>query len=290
MIKEAKKRNGECLSDKYINCDTKYEWQCNICNYIWQTTWYSINKEGSWCPNCANVVPKTIEDAHKLARKNNGKFLSDTYLNYSTKYKWQCEFGHIWKATYNSISNGTWCPYCAGVAPATIEEMHKLAEENDGKCLSGKYINAYTKLSWQCSKKHIWEATPSNIQQGSWCPQCASGKSENKFREVIEKYFNEKFPKTRPMWLINPKTNYTFELDGYNENLKIAFEYQGYQHFFTLHNNFFGGEKALTKRQKHDRIKKEMCEKRGIILLCPTYELDESEYEDFIKKEIKKLQ
>ena len=345
MQKLAKNNNGKCLSDKYVNDGTKLKWECSE-GHIWEAVPNSI-KRGVWCPYCAKVASKTIEDAHKLAQKNNGKFLSDVYLNCSVKYKWQCEFGHIWKATYSSINSGQWCPYCAGQI-VTLKDMQKLAQERDGKFLSKKYINANTKLEWQCSEGHVWNATPSNIQQGKWCPycvgryqtiqdmqklakkkkgKCLSGKyidahtklrwqcekghiwkatpsqikncnlwcpycrtkSEQKFRESIEKILCAKFPRKYPKWLVNENGN-RLELDGYNRILKIAFEYQGYQHFFTLHNNFFGGEKALTKRQKHDRIKKEMCEKRGIILLCPTYEMDESQYEDFIKKEIKKLQ
>ena len=55
----------------------------------------------------------------------------------------------------------------------TIEEMQELAESRGGKCLSKKYIGAFTKLKWQCAKGHIWEATSGNVKHGSWCPYCA---------------------------------------------------------------------------------------------------------------------
>ena len=55
----------------------------------------------------------------------------------------------------------------------TIEEMHKLAEERGGKCLSDEYINANTKLEWECKEGHKWKMRPSHVKSGHWCPQCA---------------------------------------------------------------------------------------------------------------------
>jgi hypothetical protein len=57
----------------------------------------------------------TIEDCHKLAESRDGKFLSTEYFNTHTKYKWQCEKGHTWKAEYNNILQERWCPKCAKI-------------------------------------------------------------------------------------------------------------------------------------------------------------------------------
>jgi len=51
--------------------------------------------------------------------------------------------------------------------------MQELARNKDGKCLSKKYINTYTKLTWQCEESHMWKAMPMTIKQGSWCPTCS---------------------------------------------------------------------------------------------------------------------
>jgi len=87
--------------------------------------------------------------------------------------KWQCNKGHIWDAIPSSIKRGGWCPYCAHRAKLTIEEMQKLAESKGGKCLSKNYVNANNKLKWQCKNSHVWEATPSGIIGGHWCPKCS---------------------------------------------------------------------------------------------------------------------
>ena len=54
----------------------------------------------------------------------------------------------------------------------TIEEMQGIASRRGGKCLSNKYKNNQSKLLWECSKGHQWEAIPTNIQKGKWCPTC----------------------------------------------------------------------------------------------------------------------
>lgn len=59
------------------------------------------------------------------------------------------------------------------VQKLTIKEMQELADSRGGRCLSKQYVNLRTKLKWQCSKQHVWKASPDNIRSGSWCPVCA---------------------------------------------------------------------------------------------------------------------
>ena len=59
------------------------------------------------------------------------------------------------------------------VKKLTLEDMHALAKQRGGQCLSTKYINSRTKLTWKCDKGHIWKATQSNIKNGHWCPICS---------------------------------------------------------------------------------------------------------------------
>ena len=46
---------------------------------------------------------------------------------------------------------------------------------------------------------------------------------------------------------------------------KLAFEYQGKQHFEPV--DFFGGEKAFKCTQKRDQEKKEKCRMEGVALI-----------------------
>ena len=95
-----------------------------------------------------------IKQMYQLAKRRGGKCLSKAYINNSTKLLWQCEQGHQWEAKPNNIKTGYWCPYCAGNAKGTLEDMQQLAKDHGGKCLSKEYINTSTKLLWECKQGH----------------------------------------------------------------------------------------------------------------------------------------
>lgn len=69
----------------------------------------------------------------------------------------------------------------------TIEEMHKLAFEHNGECLSTEYKNARTLLEWKCHNNHTWAACADSIKRGSWCPQCPKDSiTKENFPEIYE--------------------------------------------------------------------------------------------------------
>lgn len=79
-------------------------------------------------------------------------------------------------------------------------------------------------------------------------------------RETFETIFNKKFIKVRPDWLKSPKTKLNLELDGYCEELKIAFEYNGPHHYDP--NYIYYHESVVWK----DKFKKRRCKELGITL------------------------
>ena len=187
MREIAKSRGGKCLSDSYVNSATKLKWKCNE-GHIWLAKPIDIKHGKTWCPTCSGNTPRSIEEMQEIAESRGGKCISDSYVNSSTKLKWQCYEGHTWFATPNNIkSKGTWCGKCAGNIPDTIEKMHEIAESRGGKCLSNTYVNSSTKLEWECSEGHIWKAKPVDIKfgnrnrktgerNGTWCKTCSQTK------------------------------------------------------------------------------------------------------------------
>jgi hypothetical protein len=170
MKKFAKGKEGYCLSDEFINSNAKLKWKCKE-EHNWQQKWSYI-KNGVWCPVCAEKL--LISHAKKVAKNRNGKCLSSKYKNSKSRLKWQCNKGHVWEASIDSVKRGSWCPSCARNKKLTIVDMDKIAKKRGGKCLSDKYVNARTKLKWICKKGHIWEAVPDSIRRGSWCRKCSS--------------------------------------------------------------------------------------------------------------------
>ena len=119
----------------------------------------------------------TIQDMQETADVRGGNCISKRYFGSSRKLLWECSGGHRWKAAPEQVRYGSWCPECKRQKLSIprkhdIQAMKKLAQTKGGRCVSQTYINPITKLKWECSRGHQWEATPNNIQQGRWCPLC----------------------------------------------------------------------------------------------------------------------
>lgn len=220
----------------------------------------------TWCQKCRC---NTMEDAHKLATKMNGKFLSESYINVHTKYKWQCENGHIFESLYYNVHIGKWCKQCLCLS---FDQLKALAEKKEGKCLTTKEeignnaISSY-KCLWECKQGHQWKTTYSSVKSGSWCPECNETICERTCRKIFEFIFNNSFPKKRPSWLTN-KGN--LELDGFCENLNIAFEYNGSQHYNFVE-YFHKTQERFETYKERDRIKNKLCEENGVTLINIPY-------------------
>lgn len=100
-------------------------------------------------------------------------------------------------------------------------------------------------------------------------------------REILmKKLLDEIFPnerctdQARPKWLVNPKTGKRLELDRYYPNLKIAFEYNGLQHYRPVP-FFVSGEKeaheVYSLQVERDQVKKELCTQYGVSLVIIKY-------------------
>lgn len=169
----------------------------------------------------------------------------------------------------------------------TIQYMHGLAKERGGKCLSNEYKRLSAKLKWECEKGHKWEVAPQGvIYNGSWCPHCTKYIQENICRKSLEYLFNIKFPKKRVAWLVNPNTNRKLELDGYNKELGIAFEYHGIQHYKIC--QYAPNDEILSNRKKIDILKKQLCNSNHVKLIIIPYYIKKENLMNFILYECKR--
>ena len=292
-------KNGECLSDEYKNSKTKLNWKCSE-GHEWSSIFSSI-KRGCWCPKCgyqlciknrtSGSIRLNIKQCKEFAISKGGECLSEEYKNNRTKLNWKCSEGHEWKtATEHIMSkiNPSWCPICSNNIPLTIEQCKEFAISKNGECLSEEYKNNKTKLNWKCSEGHEWSQCFSVLKsQGCWCPVCSkNNKSENVCREILEHKFCKKFPTKRPKFLKG------LELDGYNEELNLAFEYNGKQHY-QYNKHFHRGDPELFEKQKsRDRKKYRICAEKNINLIIIPYQYNHStpdELKNFIFREIEKL-
>lgn len=95
-------------------------------------------------------------------------------------------------------------------------------------------------------------------------------KNEKQCRRIVERIYGRAFPSIRPDFLKNPITGKNLELDMYNKDLKLAFEYNGVQHY--KYTPFFHkSHKDFEKQKAYDNYKKSICEHLGITLIAIPY-------------------
>lgn len=272
-------------------------WRCAN-QHIWEATSETVvGHNKSWCNVCAvknNSARRSysLDDCHALAASKEGWCLSTKYENSKAKLIWKCACGHIWSTCYNAVHNGTWCIKCANERKRQannlgIEKMHELAARENGKCISLQYDNVNSNLDWVCSLDHQFATAACNVIAGGWCPICRKGLSERVCRAIFEHLYKRQFSSCRPDWLLNT-TGTPMELDGYCEDLALAFEYQGIQHYKIVH-NFKVDDLRLNDIQDRDRRKAKICESRHVTLIQIPYTVSHVNLEEFVRDELLRL-
>lgn len=135
-----------------------------------------------------------------------------------------------------------------------------------GKTILNKFIDSFVQNK---QKKKQWN------------------KTENMCRKIIENIYNKPFPSVRPDFLKSPMTGKNLELDCYNEELKIALEYNGKQHYsYTPH--FHKHKKNFYSQVHRDDWKRKKCRELGIRLIEIPYWIEKIDLKDYIIKELRK--
>ena len=265
-IKYANTKNGKCLSIEYKNISKHMLWECNK-GHQWNTAFAGMRSLNQWCPYCSGKYNNNLELCQKLANERGGKCLSTEYKNNKTYMLWECSKGHQWNSRLDWMKkDNSWCPYCSGNGPLSLNDCNQIANERGGKCLSTEYKNNKTYMLWECSKGHQWENNLDNIKNNNknWCPYCKSLRTEKLVRNIIEQLAQCKFIKCRPQWLDG------LEMDGYNDEEKIAFEYNGIQHYkYTPY--FHKSEDDFIKQQERDNRKYDILKSKLIDLIIIPY-------------------
>jgi len=115
-----------------------------------------------------------------------------------------------------------------------------------------------------------------------------TSRGENICKRVMEELTGKPFNNVRPKWLINPVTQQPLELDCYNEELRIAVEYNGKQHY--EYNKFMhqNSKDKFYNQQYRDLIKQDLCKKNNVLLITVPYNIPPDKIKGFLMKELKK--
>jgi len=290
---------------KYVNKKTKVIIICPTHGSFEQDPEHHIQREQG-CRDCA------IEEKANQRRKTLSKFIEEAieihgnlydyslveYKNNRIKVKILCRKHGIFETTPSHHLRGQDCSNCAEdvgtrfKAKTTQKFIDEAKEIHDNMYdyKQVEYINNKIKVKITCQIHGVFEQSPKKHLAGQKCKKCVtSGKYrlESKCRDIFEKKFNEPFKSVRPDFLKNPKSGCNLELDGYNEQLKLAFEYNGEQHYILGY--FSRNEEDLEYTKWKDNFKAEKCKELDINLIVIPYWIEEDKLEEHIFSKLEDL-
>lgn len=183
----AAERGGRCISRKFVDVKTQLRWECEAGHRWWMTP-ETVRQRGVWCPECRPVRPRKRPEAPlwqaalERAAASGNVCIEGLDRRAKRSVLWRCAAGHEWNASPERVAAGASCPRCSG-RRLGIEHMHAMAAERGGRCVSEKFIDAYTKLQWECEGGHRWWAKPTVVRcAGTWCPHCAWDRNADRMR------------------------------------------------------------------------------------------------------------
>lgn len=215
---------------------------------------------------------KTREQFIKESKEKHGnKYAYDKveYINAYTHIIIICNIHNEFKQTPINHLSGHGCAKCA-----YLNKKNKYIYEKVN------YVSTHAKVIIICKNHGDFKQNPNHHLSGKGCPRRVH-KAETKCVEHLENLSCVKFTKCRPKFLNG------MELDGYNEELRLAIEYNGRQHY--QYDNFFHNNKKEFEEQKErDSIKKKICTDNNIYLMVIPYWT--KDVENFIRYEYSKYE
>lgn len=110
-------------------------------------------------------------------------------------------------------------------------------------------------------------------------------KGEQECKRSIEEIMQKPFTKHRPDFLKNEVTGKNLELDCYNDELKLAIEYNGVQHYeYTpvFHKN----KDSFYNTKYRDKMKETLCRKNGVTLIVVPYTVKLQDIKKYIQEKL----
>lgn len=206
------------------------------------------------------------------------------YVSSVHKMKCKCaKCGHFWKVRWADLRHAHGCPRCYQRSKRlTLDEIvARLNRINPSiKITSTKYASSLSPLRCMCKVcNNSWQTTWNCLKEGYSCPTCNrnGGIAERRLVKFAAKVLGFKLTPANPThvpWLLG------LFLDGYNEQHKVAIEYQGEQHYkpvWGLHN--------LQDTKRRDERKRVLCYRHGVKLIrVPFWMLKGLDWQDKVRQ------
>lgn len=100
----ARKHRGRVLTDFYVNQRQIIDWECKR-GHRFRLSFVNIQYRENFCSICSEEQRKLelLKAAHRFARSNRGRCLSDIYKSVRAPMKWQCRAGHKFTDTWLNV-------------------------------------------------------------------------------------------------------------------------------------------------------------------------------------------
>jgi hypothetical protein len=285
--------------------DTKFA-LCPICQQLSPVTVEDFDNNKVCCIHCVDEKEKydctgDIDDIVPIPAKN---------LTPTGKVRWTKELMEKEAAHYGftlvsirdtAVSSPVWLKCRVPEHEAYETRWNNFSKKNGSKHVFGgceacskaggrkgrsqKILDRVEEGVWVCKTGHKYATKPdSSLLRGDgYCSRCRVNLNEEVTRLVFQEYFpGKKFPNRRPGWLCG------LELDGYCEELKLAFEYNGIQHYqYVPH--FHETLQKFETQQKNDLLTIERCVEKGIRLIIVPYTIKTHKIRSFVHEGLAKL-
>ena len=268
VVREKLRVNGfELISTNFARLSDEVKARCLLCGRVRKrSAGFLVRKPCGWCRRDKTVVARTYT-TETIQEKilHHGAELLSQYKQSQAKIRVRFQAcGHEQNTTWNNLQSGCGCRTCARNAKLDISDYNEVASKNRGKLIAaGK--NSSVESKWQCSVGHTFERSLSSIMHGGgFCTLCSGSHSEMLCRTAVERLFSKRFSRKRLQGMRSSK-GVPLELDIYSEELQMAVEHHGAQHYSAQEN--WGGPNAFRKQQARDEIRRKFCEDAGILLI-----------------------
>lgn len=269
------------LVSPYAGTKCRHRLKCLSCQHTWSPVLCDVLRR-TGCPNCWRTIGIKVKQARKTVVSQAGVKMREaaTRANISismigtdgTVFEACCSVcKHCWKMRYCSAKHVK-CPSCRQASKKCIKrgdaEYSALAEQYGGECVvRGENTGQYS--IWKCPQGHVFKRAYSTIVRAvSFCPRCSDCLSERICRATLEAMFNASFDKVKIP--ARSARGCKLELDGYNSELKIAFEHNGAQHYAPDCIKGQSHESAVAQYatiQVNDALRAKWCKENGVRLI-----------------------
>lgn len=270
----ADKNKGTLKSKEWVNAKNKYTF-IHENGQEFQISYEKL-KSGFWPHDFEQFINNKNRNLNfwekilKIVDDNEGKILSDKWINKETLYTVESKEGLIFQRSGRHFLEQGWPKNLILLVKRQsnnkkskselLNELSLLAQERGGTLLTTQWSKATDLYEFEDMAGDKFFMSATNVRAGKW--KNPGQMVESACKQIFEHLFQQPFEKTKEV--LTPKRtgrHFALELDGYNEQLKIAFEYQGHQsHWDPTFSSY-------SKVSARDNFKVSFCKNNNIDLI-----------------------